>query len=225
MKKKILFLTALLAFGSLAGCAKPSKNDSENGVDDYALSIISPSGAPTIAFYDHVKEGVLTTNSVPANVGAQLQNDQYDAVVFDFYNGLKSIKNNNGDYKLARIITGGNFYLVGINKTTKPTKDDYIVSFGKDLLPDLVYKSIYGQEISSNTKYVNGVQDIGGIMQSGLHQGNQVDYVLVAQPVLFAQMSSSPIKEQLHVIDSLRDLWEEKTGQVAIPQAGLFINQ
>lgn len=225
MNKKILFSTLLLSVIALAGCSKPNNGNSESIRDDYKLSFIAPSGAPTIAFYDAASEGMLTTNSVPANVGAQLQNDLYDGVVFDFYNGLKSIKNNQCDYELVRIITGGNFYLVGFNKEKAPTKDDYIVSFGQNLLPDLVYKSIYGEEIAAATKYVNGVADIGGIMESGLHNGNQVDYVLVAQPVLFSKLSSSPIKSQLKVVASLRDEWFEKTGQTAIPQAGLFINK
>lgn len=221
MKFKVFAALSVLALSTLAGCGN-SNNDSS---EQYKLSFITPTGAPTVAFYQAAVDGLLTTNDKPANVGAQLQNDQYDGVVFDFYNGLKSIKNNNGDYKLVRIITGGNFYLVGINKTEAPSKDDYIVSFGENLLPDLVYKSIYGEEIASATHYVNGVADCGGILESGLHNGNAVDYVLVAQPVLFAKLSSSPIKDQLTVVHSLRDKWEEKTGQTAIPQAGLFLNK
>lgn len=218
MKYKLFALLPIFT-ATLAACGSPNNNSGE-----YTLSFIAPTGAPTVAFYDAATKGLLTTNSTPPIVGAQLQNDQYDGVVFDFYNGLKSIKNNEGDYKLVRIITGGNFYLVGINKTIEPTKDDYIVSFGENLLPDLVYKSIYGEEIANATHYVNGVADCGGILESGLHNGNKVDYVLVAQPVLFAKLSQSPIKEQLTVVASLRDKWEEKTGQTAIPQAGLFIN-
>lgn len=216
MKNKVV-LPILLLSTLLTSCGvKP---------DDFTIKFITPSGAPTIAFYNEALKGNLETNSVPSNVGAQLQNSVYGGVVFDFYNGLKSIKNNNADYKLARIITGGNFYLVGIDKTTEPTKDDYIVSFGQNLLPDLVYKSIYGEEIAAATRYVSGVADCGAILESGLHNGNEVDYVLVAQPVLFAKTTSSAIKDRLTVVASLRDEWKEKTGQTAIPQAGLFINQ
>ena len=227
MNKKIFFSAMLLSLTALVSCggAKDPTSESESVRDDYQLKFIAPTGAPTVTFYEAANEGLLTTNSNPSNVGAQLQNDLYDGVVFDFYNGLKSIKNYQGDYELVRIITGGNLYVVGFNKEGEPTKDDYIVSFGQGLLPDLVYRSVYGEEIANVTKYVNGVADIGGIMESGLHNGNQVDYVLVAQPVLFAKMSSSPIKEQLHIVSSLRNKWYEKTGQTAIPQAGLFINK
>lgn len=218
MFKKTTFVS-LLGVLALASCA-PS--------EPHTFSIITPTGAPAAAFFDIAQNEnyVYDTNSIPSNVGANLQTNEYDAVVFDFYNGLKAIKNNETQYKLARIITGGNLYLVGINRTTEPTSDNpgYIVSFGKDLLPDLVYKSIYGEEIANATHYVASVAEAGGILQAGIHAGNQVDYVLVAQPVLFAQMSSSPIKDSYTVVASLRTKWEAKTGQKAIPQAGLFID-
>lgn len=217
MKKSFLIL-ALLATTALSSCQGTA----------HKISILTPTGAPAAAFYSFVNNENYTyeTNSTPANVGAQLQNNQYDAVVFDFYNGLKSIKKNDTDYRLARIITGGNLYLVGIDRDTEPVSTDpgYIVSFGQGLLPDLVYQDIYGSEITNATNYVAGVSDCAGILQSGLHNGNEVDYVLVAQPVLFAQLTNSPIKDRLTVVASLRDKWEEKTGQKAIPQAGLFVN-
>lgn len=220
MKKYSLTITLFSL--ALAACA-PSGGSSQTTPLD--IKFISPSGAPSIIFYEEALNGKLETNSTPSIVGAQLQKDEHTGVVFDFYNGLKSIKTNNADYKLARIITGGNFYLVGINNTDAPTKDDYIVSFGQGLLPDLVYRSIYGDEIADATHYVPGVGDAGAVLEAGLHEGNQVDYVLVAQPVLFSKMSTSSIKDSLTVVASLRDLWKDKTGQDAIPQAGLFINQ
>lgn len=228
MKTKIMILS-LLGIVALASCGT-KKDHSQDGEDP--IKILTPTGAPTAAFYDfpNNENYIYETNSTPSNVGAQLQHNQYDAVVFDFYNGLKSIKNNNTQYRLARVITGGNLYLVGINHTEEPTSDDpgYIVSFGQNLLPDLVYKNIYGEEIASVTNYVAGVSDCAGILQSGLHNGNQVDYVLVAQPVLFASLqavSNNPdATHTLTVVASLRDKWEEKTGQKAIPQAGLFID-
>lgn len=186
----------------------------------------SPAGAPAIAFYDQAKTGLFETNTTPANVLAQLQADNYGMVVFDFYNGLKSLKANDGHYKLAKILTGGNLYLVGINKTTAPTAGDYIVSFGQNLLPDIVYKNIYGEDIASATHYVNSVSDAQGVLTSGLHEGSQVDYVVIAQPALFAvtHNSAAATYGQTTVIANLRTEWEVKTGQTAFPQAGLFIN-
>lgn len=219
MKNKLLVATSLLTM-VLTAC-----NNQTSTVQNWEKTI-SPAGAPAIAFYDQATTGKFETNATPSNVLAQLQADNYGMVVFDFYNGLKSLKTNEGHYKLARIITGGNLYLVGINKTTEPTADDYIVSFGKNLLPDVVYREIYGADIAEATHYVAGVSDAQGVLVSGLHEGNAVDYVLIAQPALFAakQNAQAATFDNLTVISSLRDKWEAKTGQTAVPQAGLFIN-
>lgn len=219
--KKSLFVSSFLLVAILASSCSNGSN-----YDNVYNKIISPTGAPTIVFYDESLSKNLTTNSVPSNVGAQLQDDNYGIVVFDFYNGLNSIKKNNADYKLARIITGGNLYLVGIGKSAEPTGDDYIVSFGENLLPDLVYRHIYSQEVVDATHYVSGVSDIGPILLTGLHNGNKVDYVVIAQPVLYSIVSQmdAETKASLNIV-SLRDKWAEKTDlSPVIPQAGLFIH-
>ena len=195
------------------------------GVQPYQKTI-SPAGAPAICFYDQGNTGTFFTNSKPANVLAELSTDNYGMVVFDFYNGLKAIKSNNLNYKLARILTGGNLYLVGIDKTEAPTKDDHIVSFGQGLLPDLAYKKLYSEDIVNATTYVNAVTDAQAVLASGKYEGEDVDYVLIAQPALFATMSNqnAATRGRLTVIESLRTKWKETFNQDAIPQAGLFVN-
>ncbi len=219
MKNKMYMALGLVGL-TLVSCTP------ENNVIGNWQKVYSPSGAPTLAFYDQGKTGTFSTNTTPANVLAQLQTDNYGMVVFDFYNGLKSIKTNTSNYKLAKILTGGNLYLVGINKTSAPTKDDYIVSFGQNLVPDIVYKKIYGDEIATATHYVGAVADAQGVLTSGLHEGNPVDYVLIAQPALYATLSNQGAATygKLSVIASLRTEWKTLTGQDAIPQAGLFVN-
>lgn len=219
MKTK-LFLPLTLFSIILSGC-----NQSNSNIENY-MKVISPAGAPAIAFYDQALSNTFETNSTTSNVLAQLSNDDYGMVVFDFYNGLKSIKKNNSPYKLAKIITGGNLYLVGIDTDKEPTKDSKIVSFGENLIPDLAFKHIYGEEIANATKYVNAVSDAGAVLASGMHEGEKVDYVVVAQPVLFSVMNNqnAPTYGKLNVISCFKDEWKEKTGQDAIPQAGVFVN-
>ena len=215
MNKKTILAVCLTTI-LLTGCNK-------NVNEDYK-KIICPSGAPAVAFYDYSTNPNFVT-AAPTSVAAELQNNNYGTVVFDFLNGLKSIKNNSGDYSLRRIITGGNLYLVGINKETEPTADDKIVSFGENLLPDVVYKHIYSSEIVAATSYVPAVSDAGAVLKTGLFNGEEVDYVLVAQPVLFSVLSTSENSEKYHIINCLKDKWAEVTGLApVIPQAGLFIN-
>ena len=231
MKKRIILLLTLplLALSACTPNSSSSEQTSSSSLQPMTGNynkVISPSGAPAICFYDQALTGNFETNSTPANVAAQLLTDNYGMVVFDFYNGLKSIKNNNADFKLARILTGGNLYLVGIDKTTAPTSDDTIVSFGQNLLPDLAYKKLYSQDIIDNTTYVNAVTDAAAVLASGVYEGEKVDYVVIAQPVLFATMTnkSAPTHGRLTVIESLRDKWKQTYNQDAIPQAGLFVH-
>ena len=130
------------------------------------------------------------------------------------------------NYKLARILTGGNLYLVGIDKTEEPTSEDKIVSFGHNLLPDLAYKKLYSQEIIDNTTYVAGVNDALAVLKSGVYEGEEVDYVLIAQPALFAAMNdqNAATYGKLTVINCLKDKWKDEFDQDAIPQAGLFVH-
>ncbi|MGM9873613.1 MAG: hypothetical protein ACI31G_01665 [Bacilli bacterium] len=217
MNKKTIFAVALTAM-LLTGC-KTEVNE------DYK-KIICPSGAPTVVFYDYATNSNFETGA-PTVVSAQLQDDKYGAIVFDFLNGLKSVKKNSGDYSLRRIITGGNLYLVGINKDSEPTADDLIVSFGENLLPDVVYKHIYAdsQGILDATHYVSAVSDAGAVLKTGLFNGDSVDYVLVAQPVLFSVLSTAEDASIYNVIYCLKDKWAEVTGLApVIPQAGLFVN-
>lgn len=219
MKKNVILGFVVLT-SLLAGCTPKE-------ILPY-MKTISPSGAPAIAFYDQGTSGTFETNQTPANVLAQLSTDDYGMVVFDFYNGLKNLKANNGHYKLARIITGGNLYLVGIDKTNQPTSDDKIVSFGEGLIPDLAFKYLYreNQDIIDNTSYVASTSEAGAILASGMYEGEKVDYVVVAQPVLSTIMENEKAATYNHltVIASFKDMWKEETGQSGIPQAGLFVN-
>lgn len=217
MKKSLLLLTLGVLLVSCGGGA-PS---SETPKDTSSIRIISPTGAPTLALYNKVNQ--LTTNSTPTNVAAQLLADNYDVVVFDFYNGLKSQKANNGHYKLARILTAGNLYLVGINHNSEPSSGHKIVSFGEGLLPDLAFKELYGNS-GAITSYVSGVQDIAPILKTGKYAGEDIDYVVIAEPVLTSTLATIE-DTSIYTKFSIREKWESVKGEGhIIPQAGLFFN-
>lgn len=215
MKKHLLLLTLPMM---LASCNQK--------VDTSSLTIISPSGAPCLALYNYAITGQLTTNSNAPSVGAQLLNDQYDVVVFDFLNGLKRLKTNNGHYKLARILTGGNLYLIGINKDSEhanPNEGDYVVSFGDaNSLPNVALRKIYNESVN-NIDYVSAVSDIAPILKTGKKSGVDVDYVVIAEPLLTTVMSTLDPNNYTKV--SLREKWGEKFATTPfIPQAGMFFN-
>ncbi|MFA5283288.1 MAG: hypothetical protein WC366_02030 [Bacilli bacterium] len=196
--------------------------------DSFAVRTICPSGAPTIAFYDQGNNENFETNSSPNLVLAQFQTNYYNAIVFDSISGLQSIKQYDLSFKLAKIITGGNFYIASINKDegTEPTADDVLVSFGEGLIPDLVYKKLYEHwGWQANTSYVKSVAEAQAILKTGKTSGNvDVDYVFIAQPALNAAMLdiTAATYGKVKVFKNIREEWKTLTGQEAIPQAAMF---
>ena len=196
--------------------------------EDITIRTISPAGAPALAFYDQGNSDNFVTNSTPSNVLAEFQTNYYNAIVFDSINALKSIKNNNLDFKLAKLITGGNFYLASIDKAEgiMPTADDVVVSFGENLIPDLVYRKLSEYwDIENTPYYVPSVSEALGVLKTGLYASQEVDFVFIAQPALNIAINdqSAPTYGKVKVVKNIRSEWEDFTGQTAIPQAGLFV--
>lgn len=218
MKAKSIILP--LAAITLSACGGPAP--------EITIRTISPAGAPTLAFYDQGSNENFVTNSTPSNVLAELQTNYYNAVVFDSINALKSIKNNDLDFKLAKLITGGNFYLASINKNEgeMPTADDVVVSFGENLIPDLVYRKLSEYwEIENTPYYVPSVSEALGVLKTGVYASNPVDFVFIAQPALNIALNDATAATygNVKVVKNIRSEWQDYTGQSAIPQAGLFV--
>ena len=226
MTKKVIYLPLFVSF--LASCGPKIEVAEE-------IKFISPTGAPALAFYDQGSNEYFTTNSTPTNVAAELQKSEYDCVIFDSISGLKSIKKNasvNGiNYKLAKIITAGNFYLVSINKDADyglPKDSDKVVSFGQNLIPDLVYSKLCESwGITNNASYVASVKDAGAVLSSGKYSGEDVDFVFIAEPVLTSVKNNAEatIKaDQINIVKDIRKEWKTLTGQDGLAQAGIFVN-
>jgi len=195
---------------------------------DITIRTISPAGAPTLAFYDQGDNVDFATNSAPSNVLAEFQTNYYNAIIFDSVNALKSIKTHSLDFKLAKIITGGNFYLASIDKEEgqMPTAEDVVVSFGENLIPDLVYRKLCEHwGVVNQAHYVPSVSEALGVLKTGLYGGSPVDYVFIAQPALNAAIGdvSAATYGRVKVAKNIRSEWEAYSGQSAIPQAGLFL--
>lgn len=196
--------------------------------EDITIRTISPAGAPTLAFYDQGNNDNFVTNSTPSNVLAEFQTNFYNAIVFDSINALKSIKNNGLDFKLAKLITGGNYYLASIDKDegVMPSETDVVVSFGEGLIPDLVYRKLseYWQ-ITNTPYYVPSVSEALAVLKTGVYASQNVDFVFIAQPALNTALGDQAAATygRVRVVKNIRAEWETFTGQTAIPQAGLFI--
>ncbi len=108
------------------------------------FTVTSPSGAPSAAFSQFARSSNLTIAS-PANVSAALNDSQSDFIMFDSVNGLNLIKKKSLGYKLVRMVTFGNLYLVatGHDSDDSFSKSDYTIGYGENLIPGKVTKLLY----------------------------------------------------------------------------------
>jgi len=202
------------------------------GEEDFSL--ISPSGAPTLAIYDTIssKKGAETTTQV-TQIPLALKGGTYNYVVFDSISALKLINAKSADYTYQMMLTGGNFHLAGFNTNQQPKIGDKIVTFGQNLVPDLALKTAYPELFVesnlANIQYVNSVTDAVPILKTGLYQGSKINYCFIAQPALFSVMSGNNKDE-----DKTNDVYDiqnlnDKINQITngkfnfIPQAAIFV--
>ena len=232
MNKSFIILLPLVMVGLTSCPTSENSSGSTSLTNEEPLKFISPAGAPALAFFNQGNNENYVTNSTPTNVAAELQKSEYDMVIFDSISGLNTIRNKELDFKLAQIITGGNFYLAGIDikDEAMPNSESYVVSFGENLIPDLVWRSLvddYWQIPNLETHYVNSNEEARAILASGMHNGNPVDYVFIAQPALFAVMNSPDASTygRVSIIKNIRQEWKAYSGQDAIPQAGIFVRE
>lgn len=196
-------------------------------VDSSSLKIISPTGAPALAFYNHSLNSNYETNSTPSNIVSMMNSSSdYDVVVIDTVSGIKAIEKG-APYKIAATITFGNFYIASTGNDDNNTfeKEDTIVIFGQNQTPDLLFKYIYGE--GYNIEYVTNVQDAAKCLAAGKNMitGSTVDYVFIAQPALYTILNNKDAKTygkaSIHI--NIQDEYFRKSGNNVV-QASIFVN-
>ena len=197
----------------------------EYKLDDF--SIISPANAPAATLMNLVgsKEAPNTSIEVtaPALVKSAIQTGSKDFVFFDSTTGLKVGAAN---YKLVRMVTYGNLFLVSTGNDDNDTVDidDNIFAYGENLVPGSVFKKLYpNQEDKSYAKeWGADVASTLPILTSGLYEGEKVDYIVSSYPVIYNAMQENP---SLKIVENLSESFSTKFHTNGFPQAGLFINK
>lgn len=185
------------------------------------ITILTPTGAPSIAFYNHYYNENYVTNSAPKNIISSMTENGSDIVVIDTIKGIDAIKNGS-PYKLAANITFGNFYIASTGNDDNNTldKDDVIINFSIGQTPQKVFELIYGTDYT-NIEYVENVSQAGKCLQNGknLDLSKDVDYVFVAEPVL---TQSLQINSNASIYSNIQEEYQKITNKSLI-QAGLFV--
>ena len=214
MKTKLILLTTVTL---LAGCSsKPAY--------EHNLSVICPTGAPALAFYNFASDPNFETNSEPSNIIPMMKQGLKDVVVLPTNAGVNAIVKQKVDYKIAATITFGNLYVAatGHDDDGVMDKDDYIVLFSEGSVPDLVFHSIYGTDLNDGIRYVGDVQKASQCLMSGkdiTRNNEDVDYVLIAEPAFTTVRSK---KDNVSEYADLQKLYKEKF-DAEIFQASVFI--
>lgn len=207
MKIKSLLLSLLLLCCS---CNQTIEN----------LTILTPTGAPALAFYNYLESDSFQSNSTPLNIVSSMTENGSDIVVIDTIKGVQTI-NNGAPYKLAATITFGNFYIASTGNDDNNTmdKEDEIVIFGKGQTPDKVFNLIYGSDYNLN--YVASVQEANKCLVSGktLDLEKEVDYVFIAQPVLTNALEKN---QNASIYANIQEEYKKVTGKGLI-QASVFV--
>lgn len=215
--------------------ATGSSSEIKGEIDTSKVTLITPIGIPTLAFYDLGDEDDrwFSTSSPSDFIPAAFSSGQYDFIVFDGIKGLANVTNNKRDYALARWISGGTYYLVS-TKYDSPEDlgiDKTIDSFVQNGVANQAFMNlaeghwgIEGLSESGLVKYESGVEMVA---QNLISSPEAYDFYLVAQPALTnakAQLSAKGV--ELNIIYNLQDEWKEAHGEDAtIPAAGLFVNK
>ena len=212
MKNKLIILSMVAL---LSGCAKSYQHN---------LSIITPTGAPALAFYNLAKDANFESNSDASAIVPMMKQGLKDIVVLPTNVGVNAIVNQQVDYKIAATITFGNLFVAstGHDDDGIMDKDDYIILFQQGSVPDLIFHSVYGDELNEGIHYVGNVQFAAQCLMSGkdvTSSNEDVDYVLIAEPA-FSTVRSK--KENVKEYANLQTSYISKYGS-AIYQASIFV--
>ena len=229
--KKLLTLIAAVTLLTSCGTPKASSKEGAKEYDRSTLSVITPTGAPALAFYKYANQTNFETNANPAEgIIPQMVTGKKDVVVLPTNAGIQAIVNKKAEYQIAATITFGNFYLLSMNNDENKTLDanDTILLFQKGNVPDKVFHYVYGNDYDANVHYVSAVSDAAAAVNAGqfvdTESGKNVvpNYVLLAQPVLQTVLTKNADKGYAVYAD-MQAKYKEKSDNKALFQASVFV--
>ena len=228
MKKLFIPIISLLAVASLVGC-----NNKEEVVDYSDLKIACPSGAPALTLYDIYNKENVEINADANNIAAYMSpTSDKDIIIAPTNLIVGKVMKANAPFKLAAVVTAGNFYLAstGLDDNDTFDKDDYVVLFQQNSLPDKLFQHLYGTDFT-NLHYVTAASDAAKCLISGKNEADNkatVEYVLVPQPALTpalvkAKENRADIADKIKVAKNLQNDYLEKNPGQSITQASIFV--
>ena len=128
--KKGSILICMLGAAALTGCS----NELQASDKPYVPTLITPTGAPTLPAYKAMISEDINVLSPTDNtaIPAYLSSGDADFVIFDAGNAQKILNKagENAKFEFVKMLTGGNFHLLGFNKTENEKYNIYMKENG-----------------------------------------------------------------------------------------------
>ena len=229
--KKYLSLIAVAVMLTACNTTNSSSNCNCSNLPEYdrsTLSILTPTGAPALAFYKYAGNNKFETNAAPATISGQMAAGSKDVIVLPTNAGVKAIVDNKAPYKLAATITFGNFYIASLNNDDNQVMDenDTILLFQKNNVPDKIFHYVYGDQFNNAVHYAADVSAVAQAVIAGKYSDPDTgveyvpNYVMSAEPALTNVMSK---KDTVSVYADIQAKYKEKSNNQALFQASVFI--
>jgi len=191
-----------------------------------------PLGAPSLLYYDQGNNKSFITISGAAQIIAEFQRNEYDALIVDANSGLNQIKKyNDTPYRFAKLLTYGNLYLASfkhnIQLGDRPTANQTILSFGNLIsIPyQVTNKLVSSKWTGSLPEYLSDVSSVLAKAKFDIDKPTieeiSNDYYIIAEPALTSLKNASIGKKTLTYLN----LTDPTLFNNVIPQAALFINK
>ncbi len=208
-----------------------------SAVDTSNLKIVSPVGAPSLSLQSFMRDNSTNiTLGTPKDVvlPALIKGDA-DIVIFDLATGAKQIaagKINN--YTVVGALTLGNVDVIATASGKNKQLDDNasIYSFGTNSIFTGILRSVYGLSSDKAIPELADTSVAATAALTGLVEGKEVDFVLVAEPQVTRILSQEGATCSLYA--NLTAKWAEYSlnqglnggkGYSGYPQAGIFLNK
>lgn len=197
-------------------CACGSEKQEEVIKED-KLNIVSPSGAPALAFYNCFDQDFETLDASIIKTMV-VSEDGPDVAVLPT-NVAAALLNKGIDYSLAATITFGNFYIVSTGKDDDGLmdNDDKITLFQQGGIPDLVFQSVY-KDIDINM--INYVNDASDATREIVNPNSDSEYVLIAEPAMHIALNKNT---NASIYADLQDLYKQEYNHELF-QASIIVN-
>lgn len=205
-----------------------STEESSLPKENLEVTVASPKGAPAVGLYNHVFEDNVEVSD-PTNVQAWLLAGNKDVVIAPTNAGCNLIAKKNVSYKLAAILTFGNFYLVSTGNDENDTLDAddpiFIFQTATDI-PAKLFSYVYSEMNFTNVYYGGDNSNAARNLILGYDELDEdnapLDYVLVAEPALSNALSKN---KNAKVVVNIQELYKTKSGGKMITQASVFVHK